>query len=439
MTKWRQAEPEIWHGNVAIQRPGLFRGRDSVRRFDSASKKTLTECIKEVALRAKPSKRKPKALKPPKHPVRPGRDLDTHRLFIRRKRTAWLIIEDNTAIKVLDSRTIRAAGLTIRLAKPIDPDTDVRTLQIFERQSSRKKGRNRPLSHRSYEINIVTYVPDPEERPPWDNPAGLDAGKVNALTDSDGRRYHHPEQQLSPHAEKIEELKAQQKRLKFRGRQWNKCQKAINRERKAQRGILENWEHQSAKAIAAEYSLVGVEKLNLNNLTRSARGTAENPGRNVRAKSGLNRSMLGMRLGALFTKIDRHCEKNGTLLVRVPPQGTSQTCPLCGFRAKENRKSQAEFLCLYCFLAAHADTIAAINVRTLVVRALLVLTLLWAYGCIKEAPRFRRRMGMPPLNDSLTLLAGRPGPKNLGPSCDGDTAPKAPGLRPTPLEPKLSI
>ena len=229
LTSWRNQDPQRWTANVAIQRPGLFRGREAVRKFDSASLKTLRECQKEIKLRDKPSPKR----KPPKHPVRPGRNLNAQRLFLKRKRPSWLIIEDSSTIRVIDPKTIRAAGLTIALVKPIDPHTDVRTVQIMERESSRKQGRNRPLHRRNYEVNLVINVPDPEQKSPWDNPTGLDAGKVNTLTDSQGRTFRHPESELKPHADNINDLRERQKRLKRGGRQWTKLQKAIRRERKA--------------------------------------------------------------------------------------------------------------------------------------------------------------------------------------------------------------
>ena len=93
-------------------------------------------------------------------------------------------------------------------------------------------------------------------------------------------------------------------------------------------------------------------------MRRSARGTPENPGRSVRAKTGLNRSLAYARPGAMQQKLERHSEKNGTWFAKVPPAGTSQTCPLCGYRDRRNRKNQAEFRCQSCNLQANADVVA---------------------------------------------------------------------------------
>ena len=52
----------------------------------------------------------------------------------------------------------------------------------------------------------------------------------------------------------------------------------------------------------------------------------------------------------------------GGILLAVPPQHTSQTCPACGHVSKENRQTQAKFLCLDCGYENHADVVGAINI-----------------------------------------------------------------------------
>ena len=51
----------------------------------------------------------------------------------------------------------------------------------------------------------------------------------------------------------------------------------------------------------------------------------------------------------------------GTLLA-VPPQNTSRTCPCCGNISKDNRQTQAKFLCVDCGYENNADVVGAINV-----------------------------------------------------------------------------
>ena len=105
-----------------------------------------------------------------------------------------------------------------------------------------------------------------------------------------------------------------------------------------------------------------MEDLRHQNLRMSAKGTNENPGINVRAKTGLNRSWSETRVGEFTQTVVRQAEKAGASVVFVDSRFTSQTCSVCGLRAKESRKSQAEFLCLNCNASMNADTNAARNV-----------------------------------------------------------------------------
>ena len=97
-------------------------------------------------------------------------------------------------------------------------------------------------------------------------------------------------------------------------------------------------------------------------MSASAAGTADAPGRNVRAKSGLNRSILAQGWSAFATMLAWKMEAAGGRLIAVPPAGTSQTCSHCGFRDAQNRTSQARFSCLACGHTEHADINAARNI-----------------------------------------------------------------------------
>ena len=432
LTLWREKNPERWSGHVATQRPGLFKGRNAVRQADKASLVTLRECRKEVNLRGKPAGKH----KSPKHPVRPGRDLNPERLYRSRKQPITLTIEDASTIRRLSQHSISVDGIVLQLSTRIPENADIRAVQIRERKSSIRRGRNQPLSHRSYDAVLILNVDDPEERVPWQNPVGLDAGVVHNLTTSDGRHIDQPKAELERPLGRIARLQERQKRLKRGGRSWAKLQKLVRREKRKLTNIKDNFEHHTAKKLAGEHSFIIVEDLKHSNMRGSARGTPENPGINVKAKTGLNRGLAYARPGAMQQKLERHSEKNGTWFAKVPPEGTSQTCPLCGYRHRKNRKSQAEFRCQNCNLQANADVVAGVNVQVIGMTALTLALVLWANGPTKEAAETRRRTGVPPLSDSLTLVLGRPGPK-LDPSREGKPEPKAPGPGPGRLNQRL--
>ncbi len=120
----------------------------------------------------------------------------------------------------------------------------------------------------------------------------------------------------------------------------------------------QDWQHQVSRTLANTAGQVVIEDLNPEAMTRSARGTVENPGTNVRQKAGLNREIRGTGWGALRRKI----EYKAAGVDAVNPAYTSQTCHRCGHVSRENRKEQSKFKCTACGHTANADVNAALNI-----------------------------------------------------------------------------
>ena len=108
--------------------------------------------------------------------------------------------------------------------------------------------------------------------------------------------------------------------------------------------------------------LLVTEELRITNMTRSARGTQDSPGRNVRAKSALNRKILQQGWGHISGMLDYKAARAGIRHVQVYPGGTSQTCGQCGTRDPEFRTSQSQFCCSACGHEANADQNASVNI-----------------------------------------------------------------------------
>jgi putative transposase len=111
--------------------------------------------------------------------------------------------------------------------------------------------------------------------------------------------------------------------------------------------------------LARRFDIIRVEDLQVAGMTRSAKGTAQNPGRNVRAKAGLNREILRSGWGLLVRRLE---DKAPDRVERIRPHFTSQRCSACGHIAAESRKSQALFCCVACKFTLNADVNAAINI-----------------------------------------------------------------------------
>jgi putative transposase len=102
--------------------------------------------------------------------------------------------------------------------------------------------------------------------------------------------------------------------------------------------------------------------LQVRKLSKSSKGTREQPGKQVRQKSGLNRAILDQGWGELRRQLAYKLDRNGGMLLAVPQHNTSRTCPACDPISKENRQTQAKFLCVDCGYENHADVVGAINI-----------------------------------------------------------------------------
>ena len=132
---------------------------------------------------------------------------------------------------------------------------------------------------------------------------------------------------------------------------------------------LQAEEHRITTEIVRNHHLIAIEDTAIRNMTRSAKGTVESPGKNVAQKRGLNRSILSQRWHAISQKLDYKSGWYGRQFIRVPAQYTSQTCPACGKVDAGNRLTQAQFQCTRCGTNANADVIGGENIRCRGVKA----------------------------------------------------------------------
>ena len=119
--------------------------------------------------------------------------------------------------------------------------------------------------------------------------------------------------------------------------------------------------HKATTTISQNHAMVCIEDLQVRNMSKSASGTTKAPGRNVRARSGLNKSILDQGWYEFRRQLDYKLAWNGGQLIAIPPQNTSRTCPCCGQIAKQNRLSPLRFACVECDFKGGADVVGAIN------------------------------------------------------------------------------
>jgi putative transposase len=190
---------------------------------------------------------------------------------------------------------------------------------------------------------------------------GVDRGVANTLTLSTGERMSLPGslEMIERRKRKAQHVLARRKRG---SRRYAKQRHRLARLQARAARIRKDWLHRASLDLSSRFGVVAIETLHIGNMTASTRGTVEEPGRNVRAKAGLNRSILAQGWYALEAMLAYKLEERGGRLVKVNPAFTSQTCSACWFVDAKSRESQAAFVCVACGHREHADVNAAVNI-----------------------------------------------------------------------------
>ncbi len=151
------------------------------------------------------------------------------------------------------------------------------------------------------------------------------------------------------------------RKVKF-SKNWRKAKRRVQTIHARIGNARSDFLHKATTSISQNHAMVCIQDLQVRNMSRSAAGTVEQPGRNVRAKSGLNKSILDQGWAEFRRQLDYKLAWNGGWLIAVPAQNTSRTCPCCGHIAADNRRTHAQFRCVACGYANHADVVGAMNI-----------------------------------------------------------------------------
>jgi transposase len=200
-------------------------------------------------------------------------------------------------------------------------------------------------------------VPAPIPGPGDGQTVGIDRGVAVSAALSTGEMLTVPG--LSAGRRRLRRLQRRLARAKRGSDRRARVKLAVARLRAREADARKDWAEKASTGIARRFDLIRVEDLQIGNMTRSARGTAGDPGRNVRAKAGLNLEILRSGWGLLVSRLE---DKAPGRVEKVRPHYTSQRCSACGHVDAESRESQARFVCTACGFAGNADVNAAINI-----------------------------------------------------------------------------
>ncbi len=187
------------------------------------------------------------------------------------------------------------------------------------------------------------------------HPVGLDrnVGQVALSTEV---MYELPG--LAKRDAKLHRLQRKLARQQYKSCGWQRTKLRMQEVQRRISNVIKNWCHQTSRTIADIHDVVILAALNMQGMTKSARGSKENPGKHVAQKRGLNRAMLRSGWG----RLERYMGYK-TYTEKIDPKYTSQRCHTCGVIRKANRKSQSVYHCGRCGVEKNADVNAALNIR----------------------------------------------------------------------------
>jgi putative transposase len=227
--------------------------------------------------------------------------------------------------------------------------------------------RDVPPDAKSYQVTLdragrwhvaFAVIPEPVPAPGNGQTVGIDRGAAVSAALSTGQLLHCPALTALERA-RLRRLQRKLARAKRGSNRRRRLKHAIARLKAREADRRKDWAEQASTDIARRFDLIRVEDLKITNMTRAATGTRENPGRNVQAKAGLNRGILGSGWGLLVRRLE---VKAPGRVEKISPAFTSQRCSACGRVDRGSRESQAVFRCTACGFTANADVNAAIGI-----------------------------------------------------------------------------
>ena len=195
---------------------------------------------------------------------------------------------------------------------------------------------------RYWKISVLYKVDNLPEQVDDGTEIGIDLNTYNiSYSSTDGEQGMLPIPDLT---DKEIKIRRYQRTLARQPKGSGRSKRRINKWKRKQKNCRVNAAHQHSRVLSNKAYTLKREDLKIKNMSKSAQGTVENPGTNVKAKAGLNRVILNSGWG----RFNSYCDDKFGRVVPVDPKSTSQRCNLCGHVDKDNRKTQSRFKCMAC-------------------------------------------------------------------------------------------
>lgn len=190
---------------------------------------------------------------------------------------------------------------------------------------------------------------------------GIDMGIARFATLTNGQ-FFEAKNSLKTQQDRLVKLQRQLSHKKKFSQNWRKLKQKLSKHHSNIANVRRDYLHKITTQLSKNHAIVCMEDLKITNMSKSAKGNAEQPGKNVKQKSGLNRSILDQSWFEFKRQLGYKLLWNGGQLITVNPKNTSRTCPCCGFISAKNRKTQANFKCVECSFEENADLVGATNI-----------------------------------------------------------------------------
>ena len=210
-------------------------------------------------------------------------------------------------------------------------------------------------------VSIQTQREVEQPLPAATTAIGIDVGIARFATMSDGA-FIAPLRSFKKHQQRLARTQQRMSRKVKFSNNWKKAKTRVQKIHTRIANARKDFLHKTTTTVSQNHALVCIEDLQVRNMSRSSRGTIEEPGKRVKQKAGLNRAILDQGWGEFRRQLGYKVAWNGGMLIAVPPHHTNQTCPACGHVSQDNRQTQAKFLCVDCGYENHADVVGAINI-----------------------------------------------------------------------------
>ena len=190
---------------------------------------------------------------------------------------------------------------------------------------------------------------------------GIDLGVTNFATTSNGQFIKKPKKlkQLEIIKRRVSKSLARKKKG---GKNREKVRIVLNKTHKRITNIRNDFLYKFSTTLSKNHATIVLEDLKVSNMSKSAKGNVEEHGKNVKAKSGLNREILANAWYSFRTMLEYKQKYSGGKVLTINPRNTSLTCASCGTVDKQSRLSQSSFECTGCKCKENADINAAKNI-----------------------------------------------------------------------------